>query len=119
MMNSSIYILYSLPQSIYQYRQHLTFNSDNTFISYREIENDDSVYIDIPNIPEIIIISDIHIDSGKYEIIVDKRILRNIKSVFLKKYKNVSIRVYDIEDYKKLTISFDVTLAKKSIQSCL
>jgi hypothetical protein len=115
-MNSSIHILYSLSQSIYQYRHNSFISNDNIFSSHREL---DSIYIDIPDIEEIIIISDIHINYGKYEIIADKRILGKMTSILLKKYKNITIRIYDIEDYKKISISFDVTLAKKSIRSCL
>ena len=118
-MNSAIYMLYSLPQTIYQYRQQLTINSDTIFTYQRQLYKDDSIYIDIPDIPEIIIISDIHIDSAKYEIIADKRILGKITSIIVKKYKNITFRIYDIEDYEKMNLSFNITLAKKSIRSCI
>jgi hypothetical protein len=118
-MNSAIYTLYSLPNSIYQYRQHLNIKPDVLFGCVRENHKDDSIYIDIPDIPEIIILSDIDIKFAKYEIIIDKRIVRNVCSILVKKYKNVVIRVYDVEDYEKMEISFNITLAKKSIRSCL
>jgi len=117
-MNSAIYKLYSLSKSIYQYRQHLTIKPDALFGYEKEICKDDSMHIYIPDIPEIIILSDIDIKFAKYEIITDKRIVRNLGSILVKKYKNVSIRVYDIEDYEKMEISFNITLAKNSIRSC-
>jgi hypothetical protein len=118
-MNSAIHILYSSSHSIYQYRQYLTINPDVIFTYQRDLYKDDSIYIDIPDIQEIIFLSDIQIESGKYEIIADKRIVRDITSILVKKYKNITIRLYDILDYEKMVLSFNVTLAKKSIRSCL
>lgn len=120
-MNSAIRILYSIPQSIYQYREQLTLNNPNVLYEYnKELYKDDSIYIGLPDISEILILSDIRVEGhGKYDIIVDNRILREVKSILVKKYKKVTIRVYDIQDYEKFSISFDITLAKPSIRSCL
>jgi len=119
-MNSAIRTLYSNPQSVYQYRERLTLNPDTLYEYHRELYKDDSVYIDIPDIPEIFILSDIRVEAyGKYEIIVDKRIIGEVKSLLVKKYKKITIRLYDIQDYEKFSISFDITLAKPSIRACL
>jgi hypothetical protein len=119
-MNSAIHRLYSSPKSVYQYRENLTSSPDVLYTYHKDIYRDNSIYIEIPEVPEIITISDIRIESsGKYEIIADKQIIGEVSSILVKKYKKVTIRVYDIENYEKFNISFCVTLAKNSIRSCL
>ena len=118
-LNSAIYILYSMPESIFQYRQTLDINPDTLYLYHKEIYTD-SIYIEIPDIKEIIIISNIiSNNNSKYEIIADKNIMGRIDSISVKKYKKIYIRVYDINNYDSFNISFDVTLAKKSIRSSL
>lgn len=117
-MNSAINILYSIPQSIYQYKEHLTINQDSFYTYHKEVYND-SIYIELPDIKEIIILSNFIIENGDYEIIADKQILGKVNSILLKKYNKLLIRVYNIKDYNSFKISFDVTLAKPYIKSCL
>lgn len=120
-LNSAIYRLYSSTESTFQYRQTLTINSDTLYLYNRELYTD-SIYIEIPDVKEIIIISNIKVNNNtKYEIIADKNIISRscIDSILVKKYKKVYIRVYDIDNYDLFNISFDVTLAKNSIRSSL
>jgi hypothetical protein len=117
-MNSAINILYSIPQSIYQYRENLTINQ-NLFYTYHKQVSKDSICIELPDIKEIIILSNFILENSDYEIIADKQILGKINSIFVKKYTKIVIRVYNIKDYNSFKISFDVTLEKPSIKSCL
>lgn len=117
-LNSAIYMLYSIKESIFQYREILTINHDTLYLYHKDI-NSDSIYIEIPDIKEIFIISNIKTNKSKYDIIADKNIIKNEESIFVQKYKKVYIRVYEIENYEIFNISFDVTLAKKNIRSNL
>jgi hypothetical protein len=112
-LNSALYILYSLTESIIEYKQEITVDSDPLWNMYNSL-CDDSVYIDIPDIKEMFIISNIVTNNCNYEVIVDKNILGSIKVVLLKKHKRVSIRLYNLKDYNSFKISFDVTLTKKN-----
>lgn len=109
-LNSAIYTLYSIPESIIEYKEEIKIYSDHLY--HKELY-DDSIYIDIPDIKEIFIISNIVVHKGNYEIIADKNILGSIPIILFQKYKKVSIRLYNIKEYKSLKISFNVTLAKK------
>jgi len=85
-MNSAIHVLYSIQQSIYQYRERLPLNSDVLYVYHRDLAKDGSVYIDIPDIPdipEIFVLSDIRVEKGKYDVITDKRIIGEVKSVLV------------------------------------
>ena len=119
-LNTAIYRLYSIDDSILQYRQYLGINPDITYIYHKQLYKDD-LYIEIPEIPEIIIISNIkiHNNTANFEIIADKNIIKCGDSILIKKYKKVFIRIYDITSHKNFKISFDVTLAKLSLRSCL
>ncbi len=119
-LNSAIRTLYSNPRTVYQYRENITHNPDPLYLSNKELYKNNSLYIEIPSIPEIIILSDITVNTDvNYEIIADKRILGNVQSILVKKYHKVIIHIYDIKDFQSLKISFDVTLAKPSVRSCL
>jgi|Laugresu1bdmlbsd_1035121.scaffolds.fasta_scaffold05135_5 hypothetical protein len=121
-INSAIYKLYSSEKSIIQYRQNIFINiNDINYIIHKELyEDDDSVYIEMPNIPEITIISDVCLNKdANYEFIADKNIIKNTESILVKKYKKVFIRIYNITSYDSLIISFVVTLTKNNIKSCL
>lgn len=117
-LNSAIYRLYSTSESIFQYRQKLNIHPDTLYLYHKELYTN-SIYIEIPDIKEIVIISNIISNNSNYEIIADKNIIGKMDSILVKKYKKIYIRVYDINNYDSFNISFDVTLAKKSIRSSL
>jgi len=113
-LNQYINRLYSSNRSIIQYREILTTRIDPIYqVSFKK----GSLYIEIPDIQDIIIISNIN-SNANYEIIADENII-NDNNILLTRYKKVVIRIFDIKDYDTFYISFDVTLAKKSIRSCL
>jgi len=109
-LNSAIYTLYSLEESIIEYKQTISLNSDPFY--HKEIY-EDSIYIEIPDIKEIFIISNIVTNECNYEVIADKYILGPVNIILVKKHKKVSIRLYNIRNYHSVKISFDITLAKK------
>lgn len=118
-LNNSLNRLYSISDSVYQYRQTLTIIPDTMYLYHKEIYTD-SLYIEIPDIKEISIISDIRVKGpAKYDIIADKFIISNKSCIVVARYKKVYIRVFDIDNYDSFNISFDVTLFKKSIRSSL
>lgn len=121
-INSAIYKLYSGEKSIVQYKQYLTSKEDVNFIQYKFYKDGklDFIHIEIPQIPEIIMISNVNIEYAKYHFIVDKNIKNIVKEdgiLIIKKI--ILINIYNIIDYSKFKIDFDVTLAKISIRSCL
>jgi len=125
-INSALFNLYSGNKSIIQYKQFLSIKKDVNYIQYKQLyEDDNSIYIEIPKIQEITMISNINIDSKNknagYEFIIDKNIIKK-ESILIKDYKNfknIFLRIYNITNYSEFLVSFDVTLTKKSIRSSL
>ena len=118
-LNNAINRLYSTSRSVYQYTQTLTIIPDTMYLYHKEIYTN-SLYIEVPDIKEISIISNIRINgSAKYDFIADKCIISNKSCIIVARYKKVYIRVFNIDNYDSFSISFDVTLLKNSIRSSL
>jgi len=105
---------------LYNYRE--IFNSlnlhenpfYNTFMDFYE-NGDGCLYIEIPNIINdlnVYKISNIKVLGGSYEIIYNKNIL-NKNEIDIGKNK-VFIRVFNIDNYQKVQIQFDIFISLHS-----
>ena len=84
----------------------------NTFIDFYE-NGDGYLYIEIPNIINdlnVCKISNIKVLGGSYEIIYNKNILNNKNEIDIGKNK-VFIRVFDMDNYQKVQIQFDIFIS--------
>lgn len=87
----------------------------NTFIDFYE-DGDGYLYIEIPNIINdlnVSKISNIKVLGGSYEIIYNKNILNNKNEIDIGKNK-VFIRVFNIDNYQKIQIQFDISISLHS-----
>lgn len=94
-------------RTIYQCRQTITINPYYS----SNLHDDGSIYIQIPKIDELIDISNISVDGSDYEVILDKNIIRKPRSILVKNYNMIFIRLYDFNNLLKIKISFDATFA--------
>jgi hypothetical protein len=106
----------SKDRTIHQCRQTVHINPYYS----SNLHEDGSIYIQLPRIEELIELSNISVDGSEYEIIVDKNIVRNPKTILVKNYNMIFIRLYDFNNLLKIKISFDATFANfKRISSKL
>jgi hypothetical protein len=103
-------------KTVFQCRETLVINPYYS----NNLHDDGSIYIQIPKIDSLVDISNIKVDGADYEVILDKNIIRNPKSILIKNYNMIFIRIYDFNNLLKIKISFDATFVNlKKIKSRL
>jgi hypothetical protein len=118
-LNGGIHTLYSSSKLVHHYKQIFNYAqglyTDSAYINYIE-ESQGKITITIPE--QINIINNIRVNGAKFLVTDGKKIITD-HIINIKKYPQVKIQIYNIQNYSNLTICYEVYLFKKQLQSFL
>ena len=118
-LNSAIQSLYSSNKLVkcisHEFNYTTGFGIDSAFNNH-VTESNGQIIIQFPE--PINIVTGIKISHGKFKLL-DGEVPINKSVINLSKYKNLKLVIYDISDYSKLSICWDIYLIKNNLISSL
>lgn len=118
-LNNGLHTLYSSTDLVVKYHQIFNYNMglafDSAYINHIE-ELHDQIIIKFPE--QINLITNVVVYGAKYKFIDGNKLIDS-DIINTQKYKDLKMCVYDIKEYYKLKITYDVYLFKKKLLCAL